>query len=199
LPGLIFVILLPILQAFFAPQFRHHGRYLFPILPLLILFGVTGMRFRFGHWKQSLKLTIVVFTVLLSAGDAIRWIALESYSVRNINDQQIAVANWVKTNVPDTAKLAVHDVGAIAFLAERSVIDLTGLVTPPMFALQPDQSAVWRKAREMGANTFVIYNRLNPKLYNTFKDSLELLGEFRVRKPLISSADTVMSAYRVKS
>jgi hypothetical protein len=199
LPGLIFVLLLPILQAFFAPQFRHHGRYLFPILPLLILFGVSGMRYRFGNLKQPLKQAIVAFTVLLSAGDAIRWIALESYSVRNINDQQIAVANWVKTNVPDTAKLAVHDVGAIAYLADKSVIDLTGLVTPPMFALQPSQTDVWKLAREMGANTFIIYNRLNPTLYGTFKDSLELLGEFRVRKPLISSADTVMSAYRVKS
>ncbi len=199
LPGLAFIMLLPILQAFFAPQYRHHGRYLFPILPLLILFGVSGMRHRFGHIRQSFKVTIVLFTVLLSAGDAIRWIALEANSVRNINDQQVAVANWVKANVPDTAKLAVHDVGAIAYLADRSVIDLTGLVTPPMFKLQPDQKEVWRLAREMGANTFIIYNRLNPTLYNTFKDSLELLGEFRVRKPLVSSADTVMSAYRLES
>lgn len=199
LPGLAFVLLLPILQAFFAPQYRHHGRYLFPILPLLILFGVTGMRRRFGDIHQSFKLAIVVFTVLLSAADAIRWIALESLAVRNINDQQLAVARWVRSHVPDTAKLAVHDVGAVAYLADRSVIDLTGLVTPPMFKLQPDQKQVWRLAREMGANTFVIYNRLNPTLYNTFKDSLELLGEFRVRKPLISSADTVMSAYRVRS
>lgn len=199
LPGLIFVLMLPVLQAFFAPQYRHHGRYLFPILPLLILFGVSGMRYRFGDLKLPLKLAVVVFTVLLSAGDALRWISLEALSVRNINDQHLAVASWLQANVPDTAKLAVHDVGAIAYLGDRSVIDLTGLVTPPIFAVQPDQSSVWRKARDMGANTFVIYNRLNPKLYETFKDSLELLEEFRVRKPLISSADTVMSAYRVKS
>ena len=93
----------------------------------------------------------------------------------------------------------MHDVGAIAYYADRSVIDLTGLVTPPMFKLQPDQKEVWRLAREMGANTFIIYNRLNPTLYDTFKDSLELLAEFRIRKPLVSSADTVMSAYRLKS
>jgi hypothetical protein len=197
-PALVFMILLPILQAFFAPQYRHHGRYLFPILPLVILFGVSGMRLRFGRVKMPIKIAICLVTILISAGDATRWISLSAYSIRNINDQQIAAAGWVNDYATDSTVLAVHDVGALAYLTDRKLLDLTGLVTPKLFALQRDQSDVWREARNMGANTFVIYNRLNPTLYDTFKDSLELLAEFRVRKPLISSADTVMSAYRIK-
>ncbi|HET6513442.1 MAG TPA: hypothetical protein VFH43_14720 [Candidatus Kapabacteria bacterium] len=197
-PALIFMLVLPVLQAFFAPQYRHHGRYLFPILPLVILFGVSGMRLRFGRLGMPWKIAICVVTILISAGDALRWISLSAYSVRNINDQQIAAAGWLYDFATDSTVVAVHDVGALAYLTDRKLLDLTGLVTPRMFKLQRDQSSVWRSAREMGANTFVIYNRLNPALYDTFKDSLELLAEFRVRKPLVSSADTVMSAYRIK-
>lgn len=196
-PALVFMVMLPILQAFIAPQYRHHGRYLFPILPLVIMFGVSGMRLRFGRLSTPIKIGISVVTILISAGDATRWISLSAYSVRNISDQHIAAATWVNDHADDSSRIAVHDVGAIAYLTGRPLIDLTGLVTPALFPLQRHQPEVWREARAMGANTFVIYNRLNPTLYDTFKDSLELVAEFRVRKPLISSADTVMSAYRI--
>ncbi len=33
---------LPILQAFVAPQFRHHGRYFFQVFPLIILCGIAA-------------------------------------------------------------------------------------------------------------------------------------------------------------
>lgn len=198
LPGIAFVIVLPLLQSIFAPQYRHHGRYLFPILPLLILFGVYGLRKLHQERPPIVAIAVAIVAILLSGADAARWIALEAYAARNINDQQIAAANWINKNTTKSDRLAVHDVGAIAYLTDRNVIDLTGLVTPSLFPSQAHQSAVWMKAREVGANTFVIYNRLNPNFYNTFKDSLTLLEEFRVRKPLVSSADTVMSAYRLK-
>jgi hypothetical protein len=94
--------------------------------------------------------------------------------------------------------LAADDVGAIGYYLDRQIIDLTGLVTPQLWPLQHDQDSVWIVARAMGANLFVIYNRLNPQFYNRHKESLTLQQEFRVRLPLASAADTVMSIYRVK-
>ncbi|HYE72213.1 MAG TPA: hypothetical protein VEF04_02740, partial [Blastocatellia bacterium] len=145
LPGLLFFALLIPLQAIFAPQYRHHGRYFFPLIPLLVLFGTLGVRHVFDQ-RQKLVPVVMIVAILLSAFDAIRWIALSGYSVRNINDQQVAAANWVKQHVSDSDRLAVHDVGAIAYLSDKPVIDLVGLVTPSLYPLQSDQLRVWQEA-----------------------------------------------------
>lgn len=197
LPGLLFVALLIPLQSVFAPQYRHHGRYFFPLLPLVILYGTWGVKSLLGNW-QKFAYVVLPIAIVLSALDAVRWITLEAYAVRNINDQQVVAAEWVSKNVTPQDKLAVHDVGAIAYFSDKPVIDLVGLMTPSLYPMQGDQSKVWQEVRKMGANVFVIYNRLNPTFYTTYKDSLDLLAEFRIRKPIVSSADTVMSAYRLK-
>lgn len=198
--AMIIAIGLPILQAFIAPQFRHHGRYFFPVFSLIVILGVSA-------WSSVEQRTIflqkwrtVIACAFLLAGlvETGRWSIIEAESVRNINDQHLAVVSWLATNMHPTDRLAVDDVGAIGYFLDKPLIDLTGLVTPSLWNLQHDQDSVWYTARRMGANLFVIYNRLNPAFFDRHKDSLILLKEFRVQLPLASSADTVMSVYRVK-
>jgi hypothetical protein len=197
LPAILFLALLIPLQAFFAPQSRHHGRYFFPILPLLTLFGVYGMSLLSRRYVRFTSV-IAACAVLISAAEGYRWIGITAHGVRNIHDQQVMSAQWVKQNVKPEDRLALHDVGAIAYMSDRPVIDLVGLVSPKIHPLLSDQAKVWGEARAQGANVFVIFNRMNPTFYETFRDSLELMAEFRIRKPIVSSADTVMSAYRLK-
>ena len=123
---------------------------------------------------------------------------IEAESVRNINDQHLAVVGWLRQNMRPSDTLAVDDVGTIGYFLNKPVIDLTGLMTPTLWPLQHDQDSLWHMARKMGANLFVIYRRLNPTFYEHYKDSLVLQQEFRVRLPLASSADTVMGIYRIK-
>jgi hypothetical protein len=204
----LFIILLPVAQGFIAPQYRHFGRYIFPVLPLVVLSMIallrqninSGKQFAFFRtWKDRKKIILLSsITVIASLPLAIRWTSLYAESVRNINDQHLAVASWINTNVPDEDKLAVDDVGAAGYFTERNVIDLTGLVSPEFLPLQRNQSLVWKEARRQGANLFIIYTRLNPAFYQYAKDSLELIKEFRIRPPLVSSADTVMSVFKAK-
>jgi len=53
-----------------------------------------------------------------------------AWGVQNINAMQVHLGRWVDANVPSTARLAVNDIGAIAYFSRREVIDLMGLVTP---------------------------------------------------------------------
>jgi hypothetical protein len=195
----IFGFGLPILLAFVAPQFRHHGRYLFPVFPVLIILGtlVTAKVFSSTAWKKNVIYIQSAFIAIAIIGTC-RGILLSAESVRNINDQHLAVASWINDNLSSEDKLAVDDVGAIGYFTKRQVIDLTGLVSPEFFPLQKDQSLVWKEARRQGANLFIIYTRLNPTFCQFAKDSLELVKEFRVREPLVASADTVMSVFKVK-
>jgi hypothetical protein len=199
---LLFIIAigLPILQSFIAPQFRHHGRYFFPVFPLIILCAIGAWQEIEVHSnpKNIVRKTVVVLVILAGLAETGRWSLIEAESVRNIDDQHLAVVSWLRQNMQTTDTLAIDDVGAIGYFLNKPLIDLTGLMTPSLWSLQHDQDSVWHAARKMGANLFVIYNRLNPPFYEHHKDSLVLQQEFRVRLPLASSADTIMSIYRLK-
>ncbi|MDP4221456.1 MAG: hypothetical protein Q8916_02285 [Bacteroidota bacterium] len=212
----IFLLALPIIQGFVAPQYRHFGRYVFLVLPLAVLSIIAFLRiniqsnskFAFLRQMRERKRIVVfsVFAILFSLPLAFKWTVVYGESVRNINDQHLAVALWITAHASEQDRLAVDDVGAIGYLTKRPVIDLTGLVSPEMFQLQHDPAAIWNAAREVkGANLFIIYTRLDPSFYSLIKDSLDILNdsldlltEFRVRPPLVASADTVLSVFRVK-
>jgi hypothetical protein len=196
---ILFIIALglPILQAFVAPQFRHHGRYFFPIFPLVIILGIgTWNRIKQVGRFGPMIILLVLLAALIETG---RWSIIEAESVRNINDQHLAIVNWLHANLKPTDTLAVDDIGAIGYYLDRPVIDLTGLATPALWQIEYNQDSVWKATRAMGANIFVIYNRLNPSLYEHHKGSLELVRAFPVRLPLASAADTTMSVYRTRS
>ncbi|MDP4200295.1 MAG: glycosyltransferase family 39 protein [Bacteroidota bacterium] len=195
---LIIIIGLPLAQAFVAPQFRHHGRYMFPVLPLIPLVAVSMLAVIAPRMSTPANRIVMAVIIFASLVETYRWSRISAESVRNINDQHLMAVDWLRQNMRPTDTLAVQDVGAIGYFLDKPVIDLTGLVTPSIWPVQHDQDSVWRAARKMGANLFVIYNRLNPTYFLQHSDSLVLATEFRVRLPLASSADTVMSVYRLK-
>ncbi len=192
-PLFMLAIGLPLLQAFVAPQFRQSGRYFFSVLPLVILGGMAA-------WNKTGRAGRIIPILIILAGlaETGRWAMISAESVRNINDQHLAVVSWLQQNIQPDDTLAIDDVGAIGYFLNRPVIDLTGLMTPSIWELHEHQDSVWRTARAMGANLFVIYRRLNPPFYEEHKDSLALECDFQVRLPLASAADTVMSIYRIK-
>lgn len=200
-----FVLGLPVLQSILAPQYRHFGRYVFPLIPFTALFlGLMTQQarvFEIGQLSSRLhrSRTVLQYCALLGICWAYNnnWITNYGHAVSNINDQHLAVAAWVDANCTATDVIAADDVGALGYVAKRNVIDLTGLVSPAMYPLQRDQRDVWKAARAQGANIFIIYTRLNPSFYEYAKDSLELVRSFTVRPPLVSSADTTMRIFRV--
>ena len=196
---MIFGFGLPIVLAFVAPQFRHHGRYLFPIVPVLILLGAVAVSKIFSSSPlKKFNVCIQIASGIVALFGLWRGVMLSANSVKNINDQHLAAASWIGQNLAANDVIAADDVGAIGYFTKRQIIDLTGLVSPEIYSLRKDQSMVWKEARKQGANIFFIYTRLNPSFYNFAKDSLVLVNEFRVRLPLVASADTVMSVFRVK-
>ncbi len=190
---------LPILLSFIAPQFRHHGRYFFEVFPILIILGILVSVKFFSDKTKSKPLRYIQIAFLIAALiGAWRGVLLSAESVTNINDQHLASVSWLQDNISSNNKLAVDDVGAIGYFTKAQPIDLTGLISPEFYPLQHDQKLVWHEARKQGANIFIIYTRLNPSFYEYAKDSLELIKEFRVRPPLVASADTVMSVFKLK-
>jgi hypothetical protein len=202
----VFLFGLPIVQGIIAPQYRHFARYIFPVIPfvalaiaesiqnLLVRRNIDKLTIQYRIWRAVLVTTFVIAILPLT----IKWIRQYGTSVSNINDQHLAIASWVSNHAAPSDIIAADDVGALGYFTKRNILDLTGLVTPAMYELQYDQKLIWKSARDQGADLFIIYTRLNPGLYEFARDSLELLQVFPVRQPLVSSADSVMSIFRVK-
>jgi hypothetical protein len=61
-----------------------------------------------------------------------------------IESQQLRTGTWIREHLPPGARVATHDVGAIAFAGERPVVDLVGLVTPGLAgAYRHGEGAIW--------------------------------------------------------
>jgi len=59
-------------------------------------------------------------------------------------ETQVRVGEWIRDTLPADARVATHDVGAIAFVGGRPVVDLVGLVTPEMAgAYRHGEGAMW--------------------------------------------------------
>jgi len=62
---------------------------------------------------------------------------LSSYgsSVATVLNQQVALGEWIRDNLPQASRVAVHDAGAIRYYGERATYDMLGLTSPARVSL----------------------------------------------------------------
>jgi hypothetical protein len=96
--------------------------------------------------------------LLLVAALAGLWPAAGRYgwAVQNIEAMQVALGRWVVQHTPAGARLALNDVGAIAYLSRRTVVDLMGLVTPAVLPYRRDGDAGVRRFLERACPDYLI-------------------------------------------
>lgn len=130
--------------AIYLPFLYQNGRYLMPVLPLVIVIGIQGfvVSLNFLSNKVSLfknkkilysSIAVIVLIFLIQFGISTAE-ASKQYTLdcKYINDRQVSTAKWLKNNLPLNAVIATHDVGAIAFYSERRIVDMVGLISPEM-------------------------------------------------------------------
>ncbi|MEO8664612.1 MAG: hypothetical protein ABI462_03870 [Ignavibacteria bacterium] len=135
----LWIILLPAVSSIVIPNWRHHVRYLIPLIPFIniasvyVLELVMRTNFFVKFNKSFLRPKKVGITIL-----AVSFIYYAVYVIAlgkntdNINNQQVKLAAWVNENVPRDATIALNDIGAITFINKNRIIDMAGLVTPEM-------------------------------------------------------------------
>jgi hypothetical protein len=129
------------------PANYQHGRYVMPILPHLLLYGVGGTVaiVRAGRrtpaarvLSRSLALSVILITI------GFWFIGARQYArdVRIINTEMVTTAQWIKQNLPPDELLAVHDIGAVGYYAPRPILDLAGLISPEVVPVITDYEAL---------------------------------------------------------
>ncbi|TWG08157.1 hypothetical protein [Saccharopolyspora dendranthemae] len=106
-------------------------RYLQPFLPLFVLAAVIGLvevgkRLRLGEKTPVVLLAVAGLFTALSVPT---WVHNTVQDSGGIRERVVALAAWTKGNLPEGARLGVHDVGAAAYLGGHPTVDLVGLTT----------------------------------------------------------------------
>ncbi|RCK78344.1 MAG: putative membrane protein of unknown function [Candidatus Ozemobacter sibiricus] len=82
------------------------------------------------HWLAGLGLVIVVFLIFAPLGlRGMKALPITVQASVNIHDQQIQMGRFVREGAFGPGAVAVNDLGAVAWLGDREILDVWGLAT----------------------------------------------------------------------
>ncbi len=195
LPALALVIhpaAMALLAPYRGPGFQE-GRYSTHLLPLafVVLAAALGPRWSPRRTAGAAAWLALALVGLLPAAERYGW------GVQNINAMQVHLGRWVDRHLPARARLAVNDVGAIAYVSRREVIDLMGLVTPEIIPYRRrGEPGVIEFLRQRCPDYVIIFPAWFPTLAARH-DLLEPLYRVRLERNLVAGAPE-MVVYRLR-
>lgn len=203
LPGVLFVIMLPLAYAamgrtfLFAGGAGNFGRYFYPLLPFLTILGTWWLS---ANWRGAapplfIRL-ILIAAVIINGGVTIHRSEMYQRNVDDINTMQVAMANQLAERFSAGTLVAANDVGALAYFTELRVLDLVGIVSPEVqAALFPLRNAA---RQERVAALFDLLLELKPPVMVVFPRWYpEIVGALQpITTPLIEihNADNITAA-----
>ena len=111
----------------------HLGRYQVPFVPLIIALAACGLTFfarrTAQRWQRLLLGVVVLLLLSLTLYGSLRFVRAYGNAVGTMVRQQLAIAEWVRENLPPDARVGVHDIGSLRYLGQRATYDLIGLAT----------------------------------------------------------------------
>jgi hypothetical protein len=178
----LFAISLAVVYRFTLPFYAiiNHSRYLVPVFDLLaVTFVITigmiqkestklgpnevtsGRRFKEDLSVKLVAIIIVCSIVFASAyPQYFNHADLHALEVKNTNERQVIIGQWLRENTPEDAVLAIHDAGALKFFSERRIIDMARLITPEITFGNMTRQDKLRYLKDEGCEYFVYFDRL---------------------------------------
>jgi hypothetical protein len=194
-PALV-LLLHPLAMALLAPyrgpEFQE-GRYSLHLLPLalVVLAAVVPRASARTTGVLALLYLALALPALVPAATRYGW------AVQNINAMQVHLGRWLDRELPRGARIAVNDIGAIAYFSRREIVDLMGLVTPAIIPYRREgEGGVVRYLAETCPDHLVIFPAWFPRL-SAREDLLEVRYRVRLDRNEVSGADE-MVVYRLK-
>ena len=181
-----------LLAPYRGPAFQE-GRYSTHLLPLaLVVLAVALPR----RWPRAVFAATAIYLVIALpalAPAATRY----AWAVQNINAMQVHLGRWLDRELPRSSRLAVNDIGAIAYFSRREIVDLMGLVTPEIIPYRREgEGGILRYLVESCPDHVVIFPAWFPQMAAR-SDLLEPRYRVRLERNEVAGADE-MVVYRVK-
>jgi len=149
-----------LLYALRLPVTYQRGRYLWPTLPIWIIYGLAGWHFllqtqpiqRLGVLAPRTIQLIFAFMLLIFL--FLGGLAYQE-DVAFIQGEMVKVAQWINGNTAPNDVIAAHDIGAIGYFAPRPLLDLAGLISPEVVPFLDDPSTMATHIRASQADYLV--------------------------------------------
>jgi hypothetical protein len=126
------------------PAAFYHQRYLLPAVPLLLVALALGARALALRLPERLVAAPAMALLALAAVGVASTALPESRhlhnDVRNINEVQRALGEWLAERLPPGTWIAATDAGAVRYFSNLPTLDALGLNTPQM--LEPDDAFI---------------------------------------------------------
>jgi hypothetical protein len=159
------------------PVTYQHGRYLIPVIPVIVVLGTIGLA-RSLHW-QSTRMLVRVGSrawVVAAALVGLAFVALgaQAYTreVQIIESEMVASARWIEANTDPGALVAAHDIGALGYYGHRQLLDLAGLATPEVIPFIRDEGRLQIWLDQSGADYLMTFPGWYPVLVQRAKGGL---------------------------
>ncbi len=149
------------LYAWRLPVTFQYGRYVMPAMPIFFLLGLAGLveftSARGQHWRWIISVSwrlaagcvLVAFWVL----GALHY----AQDVAFIESEMVATAKWVSADVPQNARVAAHDIGALGYFGGHELVDLAGLVSPEVIPFLRDEDLIAAYLNAQGVTYLVTF------------------------------------------
>lgn len=160
------------------PFIYDQGRYIMPLIPLVIIYGVEGVSqfLRAALRTSFMRLTI---WIVLFAGVVMLWVSgATEYSgaIQMYRQVHMQAAQWIDDHAPQDAAIATHDIGILGYFTNRPIVDMAGLVTPEVVPIMDDQIKLADYLRSKEIRYLVVFS-------NVHRDLLAQLNARRVFSP----------------
>lgn len=203
----IWAYMLPVVYSIAIPNWRHHVRYLIPIIPFFILIGIITLNFLAASIKQNkftsfLKSKTIYYIILFfSLPYYFVYMTYIGLNTQNINDQQVKLAKWVKENVPQNEAVAINDIGAIKYFNGNKIIDMEGLVNSDIlrfrkYDINTRLDSTINLLKKNNVSHLVIYDEWYPNFINKYKDKLTFITSAKLERNTICGGDE-MKVYKI--
>jgi len=181
-----------LLAPYRGPGFQE-GRYSIHLLPLALVVVAVG----FGPALRRRRRVALLAWLALALWALVPAAHRYAWGVQNIEAMQVGLGRWVDVNVPRTARLAVNDIGAIAYVSRREIVDLMGLVTPEILPYRRQgEDGVIRFVGETCPDYVIIFPSWFPRLAAR-ADLLEPVHRVRLTRVEVSGGPE-MVVYRLR-
>ncbi len=131
--------------AFRLPVTYQYGRYVMPVIPVLLAVSLGGLA-ELAR-PRSTQMLVRVFSrawlaamVVVAAAFWVRGAARYRTDVAIAETEWVAAAQWVAAHTPLNALVAAHDIGALGYFGGRPVLDMAGLVSPQVIPFIRDEN-----------------------------------------------------------
>jgi len=204
----LWVILLPLASSVFVPNWRHHGRYLMPLIPFINLVSVYAILVILNKYKNKSSLNLLhkknFLTALLlffSFTYYIVYAVALGKNTDNINSQQVKLAYWVKDNISRNDVIAMNDIGAITFISNNRIIDMAGLVTPEIldyrkYRLEDNLDSMLTLLKTNDVKYLIIYDHWFEPFLKRHGKYFEFIHSAKLEENTICGGDE-MKVYKV--